>query len=415
MKKLLIKGLIVSSGLVAGMLFLFGKSQNVDSATFNGVFETAEKQYAEMLQHSTDYNKYPRTSDSNGATRYVPITDWTGGFWPGDLWYVYEYTQDTVWKKQAIEWTESLEKNQFNTQHHDLGFMMYCSYGNAYRLTKNEDYKKILIQSAKSLATRFNPAVGCIESWNSRLSWDGKTMWHFPVIVDNLMNLELLFFASKVTGDPSFKNIAITHAETTMKNQVRPDFGTYHVVNYDTLSGMVLNRETCQGYANNSTWARGQAWAIYGYTMIYRETGDKKFLSLAKNLSDFYINHPNLPEDKVPYWDFNVNQAGFTPLWKYDRNKLNYIPRDASAAAVVASGLLELSSFLGEEGVAYKNFAIASLQSLASPEYLATPSTNANFLLKHCVGSFPHGAEIDVPLVYADYYFLEALLRYRNS
>jgi len=415
MKKILFTGIIVSSGLVAGMLFLFGKSQNVDSAIFNGVFETAEKQYAEMLQHSIDHNKYPRTSDSNGATRYVPITDWTGGFWPGDLWYVYEYTQDTVWKKQAIEWTESLEKNQFNTQHHDLGFMMYCSYGNAYRITKNEDYKKILIQSAKSLATRFNPAVGCIESWNSRLSWDGKTMWHFPVIVDNLMNLELLFFASKVTGDPSFKNIAITHAETTMKNQVRPDFGTYHVINYDTLSGKVLNRETCQGYANNSTWSRGQAWAIYGYTMIYRETGDKKFLSLAKNLSDFYINHPNLPKDKVPYWDFNVNQAGFTPLWKYDRNKLNYIPRDASAAAIVASGLLELSSFLGEEGEVYKNFAIASLQSLASPEYLATPSTNANFLLKHCVGSFPHGAEIDVPLVYADYYFLEALLRYRNS
>jgi unsaturated chondroitin disaccharide hydrolase len=180
MKKLLITILIVSSGAVAGMLFLFGKSQNVDSIILNGVFETAEKQYAEMLHHAKDHSKYPRTSDANGATKYVPITDWTGGFWPGDLWYLYEYNKDTVWKKHAIEWTESLEKNQFNTDHHDLGFMMYCSYGNAYRLTKNEHYKDVLVQSAKSLATRFNPTTGCIESWNSRLSWDGKTMWHFP-------------------------------------------------------------------------------------------------------------------------------------------------------------------------------------------------------------------------------------------
>jgi rhamnogalacturonyl hydrolase YesR len=369
-----------------------------------------------MLEQSADLSRYPRSVDASGATRYAPISDWTGGFWPGNLWYLYEYAQDTVWKNQAIRWTESLEKNQYNTEHHDLGFMMYCSYGNAYRITKNEAYKKVLIQSAKSLATRFNPAVGCIESWNSRLSWDGKTMWHFPVIIDNLMNLELLFFASKVTGDPYYKQIAITHAETTMKNHVRPDFSTYHVVNYDTVSGKVLQQETCQGYADNSTWARGQAWAIYGYTMVFRETRDQRFLTLAKNLADFYINHPNLPKDKIPYWDFNANQPGYTPLWKHStRNQLSYIPRDASAAAVVASALFELSSYLGPSGKAYRNFAEASLESLRSPAYLATEGTNAHFLLKHCVGSLPHGAEIDVPLVYADYYFLEALLRYRRG
>lgn len=378
-------------------------------------FSVTEVQYRNMLKQSGNLSRYPRTITKDGQIKFVDISDWTGGFWPGNLWYLYEYTKDTLWKNQAIRWTQSLESNQFNSDHHDLGFMMYCSYGNAYRLTNNEQYKDVLVQSAKSLARRFNPDVGCIESWNSRLSWDGKTMWHFPVIIDNLMNLELMFFASKVTGDPYYKDIAIRHAETTMKYHIRPDFSTYHVVNYDTATGKVLNRETCQGYADNSTWARGQAWAIYGYTMIYRETGDQKFLELAEKLADFYINHPNLPKDKIPYWDFNVNQNGYVPNWKYDPDKLNYVPRDASAAAVVASALFELNGFLGDAGKTYKDFAIESLQSLASPSYLADKNTNGNFLIKHCVGSFPHGAEIDVPLVYADYYFLEALLRLKNS
>ena len=406
---LLISFLLVTSLAVA---FIDRKDEKKMVAK---AFSVSEVQYRAMLEQAVDLSKYPRTTNKEGQTKYVDISDWTGGFWPGDLWYLYEYTQDTMWKKHATTWTESLEKNQFNTEHHDLGFMMYCSYGNAYRLTRNEHYKDVLVQSARSLASRFDATTGCIESWNSRLSWDGKTMWHFPVIIDNMMNLELLFFASKVTGDPYYKDIALRHAETTMKYHIRPDFSTWHVVNYDTLTGKVLNRETCQGYADNSTWARGQAWAIYGYTMTYRETGDQKYLALAKNLADFYINHPNLPDDKVPYWDFNVNQKGFVPLWNYDPNKLNYIPRDASAAAIVASALLELNGFLGADGKPYKDFAIKSLQSLASPAYLAEKHTNGNFLLKHCVGSFPHGAEIDVPLVYADYYFLEALLRLKNS
>ncbi|WP_276501715.1 glycoside hydrolase family 88 protein [Terrimonas pollutisoli] len=404
--------------LLIGIILLYAfipKPKSEKDKEFVGkVFRTAERQYADMLLHSKDFTQYPRTIDKNGQTMYVPISDWTGGFFPGSLWYLYEGTKDTSWKKEAIKWTESLENNQYNTSHHDLGFMMYCSYGNAYRVTKNEDYKKILIQSAKSLATRFNPKVGCIESWNSRLSWDGHTMWHFPVIIDNMMNLELLFFASKVTGDPSYRKIAIRHADVTMENHFRPDFSSYHVVNYDTLTGKVLNRQTCQGYADNSTWARGQAWAIYGYTMTYRETGDKKYLNLAKKLADFYINHPNLPKDKIPYWDFNVNQKGYKPDWKYDPNKLSYVPRDASAAAIVASALFELSSYLGKQGKMYNNFAVASLASLGSREYMAEPGSNGYFLLKHCTGSFPHNQEIDVPLVYADYYYLEALLRYRH-
>lgn len=379
------------------------------------VFSTAEKQYADMLLQSKDLTKYPRTIDRNEQTMYVPISDWTGGFFPGSLWYLYEQTQNTAWKKEAIKWTESLENNQFNTEHHDLGFMMYCSYGNAYRITKNEAYKKILIQSAKSLASRFDPKVGCIKSWNSRKAWDGKTTWYYPVIIDNMMNLELLFFASKVTGDPTYKNIAIRHTETTLKNHFRKDYSSYHVVNYDTITGKVLNRQTCQGFADNSTWARGQSWAIYGFTMVYRETKDKRYLQAAQKMADFYMKNPTLPKDKIPYWDYNVGQKGYTPDWNYTALKLNYIPRDASAAAITASALFELSSYLGKDGKPYKDFAIAIINTLSTPKYLAQPGTNGYFLLKHSVGSIPHGSEIDVPIVYADYYYLEALRRYQGK
>jgi rhamnogalacturonyl hydrolase YesR len=390
------------------------KAKKDEKAFVKSSFELAEKQDREMLNHSKDLLAYPRTADKNGKTKYTGMWDWTGGFWPGNLWYVYEYTKDSTWRNAAIRWTESLQQNQFNTEHHDLGFMMYCSYGNAYRLTHNENYKDVLVQSANSLISRYNPTVGCIKSWNERESWDGKTIWHYPVIIDNLMNLELLFFASKVTGNPVYKNIAIRHAETTMKNHIRADFSSYHVVNYDSATGTVLNQQTCQGYADNSTWARGQAWGIYGYTMIYRETGDKRFLTTAKKMADFYINNKNLPGDKIPYWDFNVDQKGYTPQWNYEPAKVNYKVRDVSAAAVVSSALFELSSFLGNEGKKYRAFAIASLKTLSTPNYMATPGTNAFFLLKHSVGSFPHNAEIDVPIVYADYYYLEALLRYEK-
>ena len=389
--------------------------KEANTAIVNKVFKVAQQQYTQMLKRSTDLNMYPRTTDKNGQTKYVGIDDWTGGFWAGNLWYVYEFTKDKKWENEAVRWTESLEKDQYNTSHHDLGFMMYCSYGNAYRITKNEKYKQILIQSAKSLISRYNPNVGCIKSWNSKMSWDGKTLWKYPVIIDNMMNLELLFFASKATGDPVYKNIAVKHAATTMKNQVRPDYSCYHVVNYDSANGHVLNRQTNQGFSDNSAWARGQAWGVYGFTMVYRETHDKKFLNTAKKMADFYINNPHLPKDKIPFWDFDVDQQGYTPQWNYDKNKFSYIPRDASAAAVICSALFELSGYLGREGEKYENFAIETMKTLASSNYLATPGTNGNFILMHSTGSIPHNVEVDVPLVYADYYFLEALLRYQHQ
>ncbi|WP_181304547.1 glycoside hydrolase family 88 protein [Rufibacter sp. XAAS-G3-1] len=394
--------------------FLSKDKGKLEKATGH-VFDSAQQHYQNMLRVSKDLTKYPRTSAPNGSLKYTDIHDWTGGFWPGSLWYLYEYTKDPQWLEAAKRWTESLEKNQFNNTHHDIGFMMYCSYGNGYRLTGDPKYRDVLLQSAKTLITRFNPTVGCIKSWDQKLSWDGKTMFKYPVIIDNMINLELLFFASKETGDPVYRNIALQHADNTLKNHFRPDYSSYHVVNYDAATGKVLHQETNQGFADNSTWARGQGWAIYGFTVMYRETKDNKYLQAARKMADYYLDNKNLPDDKVPYWDFNVNQPGFTPKWKYDAAKLSYIPRDASAAAVVSSALVELSQHLGSKGGKYRRAAQHILTSLSSEAYLAKPGTNNNFLLKHSVGSMPHGVEIDVPLVYADYYFLEALLRNKKS
>lgn len=378
----------------------------------NEIVHNAEKHYAAQDQLFPVADKYPRTVRNNQlyTTR---LNDWTEGFFPGVLWYIYEFNKDEQWKQKALKWTLPMEKLKTLTSHHDIGFLMYCSYGNAYRLTKNPEYLDILIESANSLCTRFSDVTGQIKSWNYRESWDGLHKWYYPVIVDNLMNLELLYFATEVTGDRKYADIANKHAEITAKNQFRPDYSSYHVVNYDPKTGDVLFRGTCQGYADNSTWARGQAWAIYGYTMAYRFTKRKDFLDLAVKLADFWINHPNLPTDKIPYWDFDALQDGYKAAeWSLVRPMPDYNPRDASAAAITCSALFELSGYV-KNGRKYQQFAEETLQSLVTPDYLAKPGSNWNFMLKHSVGSLPHGAEIDVPLVYADYYLLEALHRYR--
>lgn len=356
---------------------------------------------------------FPRTTDENGKLVTTSMYDWTPGFFPGNLWYAYEYTKDNTLKAEAVKWTEKLEPLQHFTEHHDLGFMMYCSYGNAYRLANKPEYKNILINSAKALSTRFNATTGCIKSWNSFKSWHGNATYDFPVIIDNMMNLEMLFFASKVSGDDAFRKIAIKHAETTMKNHFRPDYSSYHVVCYDSTTGKVVARETAQGYADNSTWSRGQAWAVYGYTMVYRETKDPRFLKFASGLADYFINNKNMPADGIPYWDFNANEKGYTPGVNSYANNVTVKYRDASAAAITASALLELSTYVDAASAKkYKEAAVKMLHSLGSDVYRAKPGTNGNFILEHSVGSIPHQTEIDVPLVYADYYFLEALLRY---
>ena len=402
---------ILAAGIVCAWAFMPAKHE---SGFIEDNFSFAGSQLKKMLTVANQYDTlFPRTIDKESRLKLTNKYEWTSGFFPGALWYAYEGTGDTMLKRSAINWTEKLESLQDFTQHHDLGFMLYCSYGNAYRLTGHEQYKQVLVRAARSLSTRFNPTTGSIKSWNGFGSWDGKGKYYYPVIIDNMMNLELLFFASKVTGDPYYRNIAITHAENVIKNQLRPDYSCYHVVCYDSLTGKVLSRETAQGYANNSAWARGQSWGIYGFTMTYRATKDKRFLQVARKMADFYLDHKSLPADKVAYWDFNANDPGYYPSVKSHVKETPVKYRDASAAAITASALFELSTSLGIAGEKYKAAAIDILQALSSPVYRAPAGTNGDFLLKHCVGSIAHGTEIDVPLIYADYYFLEALNRYR--
>jgi hypothetical protein len=337
--------------------------------------------------------------------------DWTPGFFPGSLWYLYELTNDTLWRHEAEKWTHSLEPLKTFTGHHDLGFMMYCSYGNALRLAPKPGYEDILVRSAESLSTRYNEHIKAIKSWNRRKALDGTTEWFYPVIVDNMMNLEMLFAESKLSGNKNFYDIAVSHANTTIKNHIREDYSTYHVVNFDTITGTAANKATAQGFSDNSTWSRGQAWIIYGFTMMYRETLDPVYLDTAVRLADFYLKH--LPDDLIPYWDFNAGQPGFVPDKNSYAAQFKEKPRDASAGAIVCSALFELHNYAQDKS--YRDYAVKMLHSLASPDYRAPLGENANFILMHSVGSIPNKSEIDKPQVYADYYFLEALTRYRKS
>ena len=322
---------------------------------------------------------------------------WCSGFFPGELWYLYENNPTPELKKYAGLFTERLEKVQHVTDNHDVGFMLYCSYGNGYRLTQNPAYKDVLVTGAGSLSTRFNPMIKAIRSWD--FTNNGK--WQYPVIIDNMMNLELLFAATRLSGDSTFYKVAVSHVDRTMKEQYRPDGSCYHVVDYSMKDGSVRNRHTAQGYAHESAWSRGQAWGIYGLTLCYRETGDRKYLDQALKAVRFMFNHKNTPEDLVFYWDM-------------DAPNIPNDYRDASAAACIASALYEISTVDVPEPQTYKAYADRIMESLASPTYRAELGTNGNFLLMHCVGSIPHNGEIDVPLNYADYYFLEALKRKRD-
>jgi len=382
--------------VVAGCLSCSNKPEPVDKLIDRSL-ATALRQYtlmAEVMKDKPDL--LPRTVDTTGKLVTYKSSWWCSGFFPGTLWYLYEYSGDEKLKEYAKEMTARVEKEKFNKGTHDLGFMLYCSFGNGLRITGEESYNEVLLTGAKSLITRFRPKIGCIQSWNSRRGWQ------CPVIIDNMMNLEFLMWAFKKTGDSTYYRICISHSDTTIKNHFRPDYSTYHVVSYDTITGQVEKKQTAQGYSDESAWARGQSWGLYGFTMMYRETKLERYLDQAIHIADFLINHPNLPEDKIPYWDYNAPD----------------IPkalRDASAGAIMASALIELSGYVDPvKSKAYLEVAEKQLRTLASPKYLAEPGENGNFILKHSVGSLPGKSEVDVPLTYADYYFVEALLRYRE-
>lgn len=331
----------------------------------------------------------PRTLDS-GRLKLVSSRDWTSGFFSGELWYLYEYTGKKQWKEEAEHATASLEREKTNGTTHDMGFKIYCSFGNGYRLTKDPHEKEVIVQSAKTLATRFHPVAGVIRSW------DNRTKWKYPVIIDNMMNLELLFEATRLTGDSSFYRVAYSHAVHTMKNHFRKDYSSYHVLDYDTATGAVLQKTTHQGYADESAWARGQAWGLYGFTMCYRETKDPSFLQHAEHIASFIFSHPAMPADGIPYWDFNA--PGIPDQ-----------PRDASAAAVIASALYELSTY-SKNGKDYVAKADKIMESLTR-FYRSPLGESKGFILLHSTGAKPSNSEVDVPLSYADYYFLEAVVR----
>lgn len=321
---------------------------------------------------------------------------WCSGFFPGTLLYIYEYTKDAEIKKEAEKRLAILEKEKHYKGNHDLGFMMYCSFGNAYRLFGKAEDKATIDTAAASLATRYRPAIKSIQSW------DSSKNFKCPVIIDNMMNLELLSWATDNGADPKFKEIAISHANSTIQNHFRPDYSSYHVLDYDLATGKIMRKVTWQGAADSSAWSRGQGWGLYGFTMMYRFTKDKNYLIQAKHIAKFILNHPNLPADKIPYWDFNAP-------------KIPDALRDASAGALVASALLELGQYATKaEKKEYVAAAEKMIQSLASDKYRAKLGENGGFLLMHSVGALPFNSEVDVPLTYADYYFLEALLRYKK-
>ncbi|MEO7216039.1 glycoside hydrolase family 88 protein [Mucilaginibacter sp.] len=371
------------------------KPQKAVLNTINTNLADADAQY-KYLAKQIKPEEFPKTfHPETGKMENSNSGWWCSGFYPGTLLELYGQKHDEALKTEADRIMGVLAKEQFNTHTHDLGFMMYCSFGTANKLQPKPEYKQILLNSAKSLSTRFNPTVGCIKSWDSKKS-------DFLVIIDNMMNLELLFWATRETGDSSFYKIAVTHANTTIKNHYRPDFSSYHVINYNAETGAVQEKKTAQGFANESAWARGQAWGLYGFTVMYRETKDKKYLDQANSIAKFLLNNPNLPADKIPYWDFNATNIP---------NAL----RDASAAAIMASALLELCRYTDKaDAQTYFKTAETIIKTLSSPTYKAKPETNGGFLLQHSVGHFPAGTEIDVPLTYADYYFVEAMERYKG-
>jgi unsaturated chondroitin disaccharide hydrolase len=386
---------IVSVISAAGTSYTVTAQLNVDKQ-----LSYCTQQAAKTVASLSNYNDIPR-SIVNGGTdwRMVSYRDWCSGFWPGVLWYVYEYTKDDKWKKQAAGFSHTLYPLADTAAiDHDLGFQLYCSTGNGYRLTGDSNYKKIVLKAADTLAKLFNPKVGTILSWPRPVPGVDWPLRH-NTIMDNMINLELLFWAAGNGGSKNLYDIARLHATTTMKNHFRNDYTSYHVIVYDTATGKKLKAITHQGYADSSMWARGQSWAIYGFTMVYRETKDKKFLNFVQHVADVYLD--KLPADMIPYWDFNA------PV-------IPNAPRDASAAAITASALLELSTLSKDKikAAVYRKKAVQMLVSLSSDKYQARNTNNA-FLL-HSTGHKPNGGEIDASIIYADYYYLEALLRLKK-
>ncbi|WP_195654644.1 alginate lyase family protein [Bacteroides sp. 1001136B_160425_E2] len=383
------------------LLFLHPDDANQLPNETDRMFTFAAHQLKFAIQCTADTRKNtkdkkrisPRSIEKDGSLRIVRPWDWCSGFFPGSLWQLYAYTKDNYWKEQAATHTWPLEEIKNHRGTHDLGFMVYCSFGQGYELTGDTTFRNVIIQAAQTLSTRYNPTVKAIRSWDFN-----REKWQYPVIIDNMLNLELLFRTTQLTGDSLYYQIAVNHANTTLANHFRPDASSYHVVDYDPQTGTVRMKCTHQGLFDESVWSRGQAWGLYGYTMCYRFTHNPAYLAQAEKIADYFFHLPDLPKDFIPYWDMKDPAIPNSP-------------RDASAAAVMASGLYELSTYVsGEKGRQYKATADKIISSL-NQHYRAAEDSTQGFLLLHSTGNYPAKDEIDVPISYADYYYLEALLR----
>lgn len=387
------------SKYIVSILILQWGCNSVNESEYEWIDTTFEKieSQVELAAERNIPDPYlvPRSIENDGSLKWVDREDWTSGFFPAILWQLYDVSENEKWKEYAEKWMAGLEENKFNDESHDLGFMMYLPYGKAWQHTSNETYKEIALQSAETLATRYNSDVGMIRSWDFT---PGDKNWQYPVIIDNMMNLELLFWAAEVSGEDQYFEMAKSHAEKSIERLIRDDGSSYHVVDVEPEDGSIRWQGTHQGLHDESYWSRGQAWGLYGFTMAYRETGEQKFLDTAKEIADFFLN--NLPEDLIPYWDFSDPE-------------IPDAPRDVSAGTIAASAYIELSDILGSEGVRYLDVAERMLKKL-SEEYMPKVGENHNFILTHSTGNKPGGYEIGVPLVYADYYFIEALKRLRE-
>jgi len=381
------------AGTAAGGAGGAGGAHAADAAYCAQQITQAASDFARFRTTYTNATQIPRSA-KNGTARLVGVSDWTSGFPAGSFWLLYERTRDQAWRTAAETWTAPLMAQAMNTGTHDVGFIIYSSFGNGYRLTSNAAYRTVVLQAASSLASRYDADVGCTRSWDFG-------SWMFPVIIDNMMNLELLFRATALGGEARFAQIGTSHAQTTNTNHFRADSSSYHVVDYNPTTGAVIRKQTNQGLADESAWARGQAWGLYGFTMSYRETNDARFLDRATRIAEFYTNSARMPADGVPYFDFDAPVRDDVPDL-----------RDASAGAIAASGLFELAKYAtGAAAESYRAFAIKVVRSLSSTSYRAATGTNGQFLLMHSVGNYPQNDEVDVAINYADYYYLEALGR----
>ncbi len=383
--------------IILGFACLSCKSEDKNKAVDDKeIIEALLKaRYNKFLDYKVDSMAFARSyNPKTAAIKKVPSKDWTSGFFPGNFWQIYMLTSDEAFKNKAKKWTAFVEKEKFNGGTHDMGFKIFCSFGNGLEVENNQEYKDIIVKSAQTLSTRFNEHIGSIRSWDHH-----SDVWQFPVIIDNMMNLELLFEATKISGDSTYHKLAVKHANTTLKNHFRSDGSTWHVLDYDTISGQVRARVTHQGISDDSAWARGQGWAINGYTTVYRYTKQKKYLDRAVATANYFINHKNMPEDGIPYWDF-------------DHPDIPNTSRDVSAAAIVASALVELYHYTNND--AFLNYSKKVAKSLKSVDYILPDDIDAPFVLDHSFGDWSHREEMDEPIVYGDYYFLQTLLRLRD-